>query len=107
MSLQEQVAYLRHVLKKYDEHKHQILCTDQIPVWTAHEKRRVWTADEERRKLEEMQRLKRREDLQRLKLEHEDLQRLKLEHASLEKRRKLEEMPEVADGSGASSSMCD
>ena len=37
----------------------------------------------------------------------EDLRRLKLEHASLEKRRKLEEMPEIADGSGAGSSMCD
>ena len=98
VSLQEQVAYLRHVLKKYDEHKHQILCTDQIPVWTAHEKRRVWTADEKRRKLEEMQR--------RVKC-REDLQRLKLEHASPEKRRKLEVMLEIADGSGASSSMCD
>ena len=37
----------------------------------------------------------------------EDLRRLKLEHASPEKRRKLEEMPEIADGSGAGSSMCD
>ena len=37
----------------------------------------------------------------------EDLQRLKLEHAGPEKRRKLEETREIADGSGASSSMCD
>ena len=37
----------------------------------------------------------------------EDLRRLKLANAIPEKRRKLEEMPEIADGSGASSSMCD
>ena len=81
VSLQEQVAYLRHVLKKYDEHKHQILWTDQIPVWTAHEKRRVWTADEERRKLEEMQ---------RLKLEHEDLRRLR--HPTVRVRSQLDRL---------------
>ena len=37
----------------------------------------------------------------------EDLRRLKLANAIPEKRRKLEEMPEIADGSGAGSSMCD